>query len=199
MNIALRSVKRETAITLFTLTWLAGSIVVSSYFAFSLFPNVYSEKQSAIVEVLFQTKDQTGKTRYWLNAQGNRGKYSDVLSDDRVFYFDACEAAPLSQRAKCNSSDNWWPLTPASLGCTEFDSCEATEYRLDEAEREFYITNLEPNEGESIKVSDKKALSFSDPLGWGHSARWPLFFIALFLALRLGRALGEFTFLAYEN
>lgn len=187
MNIGLQPAKRDSVIAIFTWVWLVGSVIVSAYFSFSLFPNTYTERSSAIVEVWFQTQSPTGAIVYYPNEKNFRKAYLDRISDNRFLYFNACELMPLSQQAICYENKNWKKLDLISFQCKDVKSCLTTVHKLGKNERERYFADLNLKPGVSFSLADKAELKLSEPLAWGHAARWPLFFILIFLSLKLGR------------
>jgi hypothetical protein len=106
---------------------------------------------------------------------------------------------PLSQRPVCDDTDNWVRIDPHALGCNDVKNCSKSTYFLNEAEKNQRLNNLLPKTGASFNISDIPAPSWSDPTGWGNATTWPLFFVCLFLAVKLGRPLGEFLFLSYDK
>jgi len=198
MNLGRWFGSREVVVPLFTWVWLAGSIVVSGYFVFRLFPEIYDARTSSLVDVYFQTKN-SDQVVYLPNLSATRTNNLSRLSDPQYLYFSACEVLPLSQRAICDDSRNWRKLEPQELGCSDVKSCAAISYRLSEDQRYQYLVGIVPEKGASITISDQEKLSLSEPAGWGRQAKWPIFFVSMFLAFKLGRATGEFLFLPYER
>lgn len=199
MNLGLHAENRSKIIAGFTWTWLIGSIVVSAYFSFWLFPKIYAELSEAVVDVYFQTDSPSEGTIYFPNERGYREIYLGRLSDAHFFYFDACQITPLSQRPICDSSRNWKKIDLTVLKCKDIKSCTATVYILTGLEKKQYLADLNPKPGYSFSISDDAKPTLSDPITWGPLAQLPLFFFSLFLALKLGRLLGEFVFLTYEK
>ncbi len=73
MNLGLRAEKRGRIIAGFTWIWLAGSNVVSAYFAFWVFPDIYAKQSEAVVDVYFQTRNPSEGITYYPNTdQFNR-------------------------------------------------------------------------------------------------------------------------------
>lgn len=188
---------RKTAI--FTWIWLIGSVLVSAYFAFMLFPKIYALRTSALVPIYFQTADDSQHTIYQLNSPLSRKLYLSHIEDKNFFYFSRCDTLPLSQRPICNTSNNWWRLEPQHLGCNDVMNCTATTYRLSEEERYEAIAGIVSSEGAHVSLQDLPSVSLSDPGGWGVGAKWPIFFISLFFAVKMGRAIGEFVFTPYTK
>lgn len=203
MNIGLKLGQSERVIPVFTWVWALGSIVASAYFAFWLFPSVYDARTSAQVELHFQTKNP-GKnnpqgTWYFPNRKTYKDTYMSYIDDKTFLYYSACELLPISQRTICDTSRNWKKLDPRDVGCSEVKSCNAYMHRLSEEERYSTITGATPVQGATFNLKDMPSLSLSDPAGWGKSAALPIFFISLFLSLKLGRAMGEFAFKPYNE
>jgi hypothetical protein len=200
MNIACTESHWQRIVAPFTWIWLIGSLITSAYFAFWLFPKVYAERRHAPVQVYFQTKNLSdNSTIYYPNLEVYRKMFYKDLSDKDFLYFSACEILPLSQRPICDKTDNWIGITPSELNCIDVATCSSPNYILSEKKRDSYVTGIVPMGGAKISISDLPPLSLSDPIGWGDAARWPLFFVCLFLALKLGRNLAEFLFLSYSK
>lgn len=203
MNIGINTNNLKIVIPVFTWIWTIGAIFVSAYFSFYLFPSIYEERTSAPVEVHFKTKDPGGDVGdgawYFPNTPSYKNKYSSVVSDTDFLYYSACEALPISQRAICDTSRNWRKLDPKLVGCDNVVDCNLLYHRLSEEERYIQITGAQAKQGASISLSDAEALSLSNPGGWGKSAAWPIFFISMFLGIKLGRAIGEFAFKPYTE
>jgi len=194
----------KSRIRAFTLIWTLGSVIASAYFAFWLFPEIYAERTSAVVEVEFQSGRQLTSSEemvltYYPNQPTFRDKYLSELSDQQFFYFSACEALPLSQRPICDSARNWRKIDPKYLGCSDVKNCTATSYRLSEEQRFITISGMQPVRGATLSIHDLEAVSLSDPGGWGEKATWPVFFVSLFLGVKLGREIGEFWFTPYQK
>jgi hypothetical protein len=190
--------RREIVVPLFTWIWLVGSIVASAYFAFWLFPEIYENRTSSLVTVWLQTKNGD-QVIYQNNLPAELTSNLERLADSEYLYWSACEVLPLSQRPLCDYSRNWKRLMPTEVGCTDVRSCTVTNYKLSENQRYQSFVGIVPEKGANISIADQEKLSISEPAGWGRQATWPIFFVALFLALKLGRAAGEFLFLSYEK
>jgi hypothetical protein len=200
MNIGFSASRRKRGVTLFTWVWLTGSLIASAYFAFWLFPEIYAARTNSIVQVWFQVKPTADDPYvYYPNQEPWRKQYRNYLSDRTYLFFSACEILPLSQRPFCDSSNNWRALPPSVLNCVDVATCSTGLYTVNEDQRHRHLAGLNPVSGASFSIADLAPLSLSDPVGWGNAARWPLFFVCLFLALKLGRSLGEFLFLSYEK
>jgi hypothetical protein len=126
-------------------------------------------------------------------------KYVPSVADREFLYVSRCDALPISQRPICDPSANWVRLPPRELGCTDVASCEVPVLLLSPERRYGLLTGIKPRGGAAFSLGDVPNVSLSDPGGWGQGARWPIFFISLFLAVKLGRALGEFLFQPYSN
>jgi len=187
---------RKTSI--FTAVWLVGSLLVSGYFAFVLFPQIYSRRTSALVRLFFQTKAK-GETTYLPNTPNWREAHLDQLSNSSYLYFDLCEAVPNSVRVACDSSANWYPIDLKDLGCNSIKGCNASTYHLSEEQISQYIAGLTTLPGRTVSLQDLPRPSLSDPVSWGSGAQWPIFFISLFAAIKLGRGIGEFLFTPYAK
>lgn len=183
-------------VQVFTLAWTMGSLLASAYFGFLLFPKIYAERTSAVVEVHFRTGDE-GSTVYYPNLPTYRGEFLSQISDRNFLYFTACDALPLSQRPICDTSRNWKKVDPRYLGCSDVASCTADTYRLSEEQRYIVLSGARPISGASLSIHDLTDPSLSDPGGWGRSATWPVFFVTLFFSMKLGRTIGEFWFTPY--
>jgi len=200
MNINFSAKWQIKIVTFFTVTWLVASLIASAYFAFWLFPDVYANRMNAKVQIWFQTKDPSnGSVVYFPNLEIFRKEQLKNLSDRTHFYFSACDILQLSQRTKCDVSRNWKMIDPRELDCADVVGCSREIYTLSDTKRQQYFSGLIATNGASISLSDLPTLSLSDPTGWGLIAKWPLFFVCLFLALKLGRILGEFVFSPYEK
>ena len=190
-------------VAIFTWIWTIGSVIASAFFAFSLFPRIYSARSGAVVEIHFQTnekyQDPNMEATYFPNTPTFREQHLSQISDRVFLYFSACEALPLSQRPICDSSRNWRRLDPKEVGCSNVVDCAATTHRLSEDERYMVITGVHPVPGASVSLHDVAELSLSDPAAWGKEAKWPIFFVSLFLAIKCGRAIGEFWFTPYRK
>jgi hypothetical protein len=190
----------QKIVVLFTRIWLIGSLIVSAYFAFWLFPEVYDRRTSATVQLMFQTKDlSNGSIVYYPNLETFRRQYLKSLSDQTYLYFSGCEILPLSQRPMCDPTTNWKKLDPHVLNCTDAATCSTTSYTISETQRYMYLVGLKTTTGDSFSISDLPPPPLSDLAGWGNAAKWPLFFVCLFFALKLGRSLVEFLSLPYEK
>jgi hypothetical protein len=200
----LQEQRQRRIVSRFTWVWLVGSVAASAYFAFVLFPAVYERRTSALVEVHFQTSVKTSDASikglvYYPNLPTFRTRHASDMTDEGFLYFDACEALPLSQRPICDSSRNWKKLDPKKVGCGSAVQCNVERYRLSEEERYILLADVKPSNGANFSIGDLQSPSLSDPGGWGTAAQLPLFFISIFLALKLGRSLGEFLFTPYEK
>jgi hypothetical protein len=174
--------------------------LVSAYFAFWLFPKVYDSRTNSTVRVWFQMKDpSSGSVQYYPNLEAFRRDYLKFLSDQAYLYFCACDILPLSQTPRCDPAANWKKIDPPTLNCENVATCLTAVYTIDETMRYGYLAGLKTNAGESFSISDVPPAPLSDPAGWGKAARWPLFFVCLFFAVRLGRSLVEFLFLPYDK
>jgi hypothetical protein len=192
--------KHPPIVQAFIWLWLFGSVLVSAYFAFCLFPEIYDLRNGRIVTLYFQTRkgDDTAHIIYYPNSSPFRKHYGSVL-DKETLYYSRCAVLPLSQRPNCDSTANWRGLDPKSVGCSGVATCKAETYRLSELEWYSALEGVRATLGDKILVGDLAPLSLSDPVGWGHAARWPIFFVSLFLGIKLGRALGEFAFAPYDK
>lgn len=200
MNINFSANSQQRIVTYFTCVWLIGSLIASAYFALWLFPEVYNNRTNATVQVYFQSKTPSnGSVFYWPNTEVFRRENLKNLSDRTHFYFSRCEILPISQRTKCDGAKNWRMIDPRELNCTDVVDCLTERYTLTDAMRQQYFVDLIPTTGNTISISDLPALSLSDLTGWGNAAKWPLFFVCLFLAIKLGRSFGEFVFSPYEK
>jgi len=181
-------------------SWLVGSVIASAIFAFWMFPEVYSNRNNSKVRVWFQTKNPSNGTLvFFPNREIYRKEQLKNLSDEKFFYFCTCDMLPASQSPKCDPTLNWIKIDPHELNCANVAECSSETYTLNDMARKQYYANLTPLSGASISISDLTPLSFTDPSGWGYAAKWPLFFVCLFLALKLGRSLGEFIFLPFDK
>lgn len=200
MNIGFPVNRQKRVITLYTWIWLTGSVVCSIYFAFWLFPEINSGRSTATVQLYFQAKESSdNSTIYYPNLETYREGFRKNLSDKNFLYFSACDVLPVSQRPICDSTRNWKGIRPSELNCKDVSTCSVSNYTLSENQRDKYLNGLIPTGGANYSIPDLPPLSWSDPSGWGNAAKLPLFFITLFLALKLGRTLGEFLFLAYNK
>jgi hypothetical protein len=202
MNIGVSFSNRTGIIPIFTWTWSFGGVLASAYFAFWLFPSIYESKTSTAATVWFQCNGSSSGAPsrvYWPNFPGFRKTYLSNLADREFLYVSRCDALPVSQRPVCDPSDNWVRVSPGDVGCKEVVGCETPVLRLSQGRRYEFLTGIRPLPGAAISVADLPNLSLSDPAGWGKGARWPIFFISLFLAIKLGRALGEFLFQPYSK
>jgi len=191
------------SVRFFTVVWICATTVASIYFSFWLFPDVYDKRTTAVVGVKFQTtvlRDGSSQhTVYYPNQAAYRTRHGSVLSDADFLYFSACEALPLSQRPICDSERNWKRLDPQKVECSDVISCSAETYRISEDDRYVLLAGVKPVGGTNFSISDMQSPSLSDPGGWGKAAQLPIFFICMFLGLRLGRSAGEFIFTPYEK
>ena len=200
MNIGFSENRRQKAITFFTWIWLIGSLISSACFAFWLFPRVYAARRTATVQVYFQANDLSdNSTIYYPNLEMYRKEFQKNLSDQTNLYFSACDVLPSSQRPICDTTHNWKKIKPSELNCVDAVTCSTLNHTLGENQRDQYLSGIVPIGGAKFSISDLPPLSWSDPTGWGNAAKWPLFFVCLFLALKLGRTLGEFLFLSYAK
>ena len=179
---------------------MGSSIIISTYFAFFLFPTIYNSHNDTFVRLYFQIEDKkTDSYIYHTNSPSFIKKYKDKISDKDFFYISVCQVIPFSQRPNCDISKNWQKISPIHVGCKKVINCNESTYRLHKKEKHLYYADLTPKLGKQFNIKDLDELSMENPISWGISAQWPIFFIALFMALKLGRALGEFIFLPYEN
>jgi hypothetical protein len=191
--------RRQRMIALFTWTWFIVSIITSAYFAFWVFPKIYEARTGATVRLWFQGKNPDGNPVYWPNTETYRTPPYNDLRDESFLYFSKCDILPLSQRPVCDDTANWTRVDPHNVSCNDVKGCSTPIYSFNQAEKNKYLTNLVPKSGMSFNISDIPAPSWSDPTEWGETTRWPLFLVCLFLAVKLGRALGEFLFLPYDK
>jgi hypothetical protein len=182
-----------SAIVVFTWCWVFGSITAASYFAFSLFPSM----TQTVATIYFQTSNK--EVVYWPNTTSYREQYASHLSDRSHLFVSGCETLPLSPMSDCDKSKNWYPLDLNKLGCTDVTSCTKTEYRIPKTFQIEIFATAKPIPDHKITLKDPNAVSFSDPATWGILGEWPVFFIALFLSVKLGRSAGEFLFTPYEK
>lgn len=198
-----RLTDRSRRVRLFTTVWLIGSVIVSALFAFRVFPAIYEDRTSTVVEIHFQAHVPVDGGRlaqiYYPNTPTFIDRFGQFRADSAFLYFSACDALPLSQRPICDTSRNWKKLDPRLMECQDALACDLGTYRMGEEQRYVILSGINPAEGASVDIDDLQRPSFSDPGGWGKNATWPLFFICMFLALKLGRSLGEFLFTPYEK
>ena len=199
MNIMLSKDRRQKTVALFTWIWLTGSLLGSSYFAFWLFPKIYAARTGAVVRLWFQGKTPEGGAVYWPNTEAYRKEPYNSLRDASFLWFSRCDILPLSQRPVCDDSNNWAPVNPSDIGCIDVRTCSVSTYFLNREKKNEQLSNLTPKSGSSFTMSDVPSPSWSDPTAWGDATRWPLFFVCLFLAVKVGRTLGEFLFLGYDK
>jgi hypothetical protein len=198
MNVGFAGRKR-TIISAFSWTWLIASLLASGYFAFWMWPELSASRSTAKVGLLFQIKDSSGATLYYPNTAEYRRKYGTQIATDEYVYFSKCELLSISQRPSCDISRNWRGLSPKKLNCTDFASCLTSEYTLSNNERTDNLSGVVAMPGATITGYEPPRLTWTDPSEWGPAARVPLFFLSLFVSLKLGRALGEFLFTPYEQ
>ena len=196
MNVDL-GLRGPTLVAVFTWTWLAGSVTAAAYFAFWLFPEIQAGRTAATVEIYFQT--QNPSTIYYPNSGTYRKEFKALLSDKLFLYFSRCEVLPLSQRPNCDITRNWTKLEPSDAGCADVANCLESQHTFSESEKTRHWNDIRSATDSRIAISDPPPLSWSDPSGWGESAEWPLFFLSMFLAVKLGRSLGEFLFTSYNK
>ncbi len=200
MNIGFPVNQQKKIITLYTWIWLIGSIICSAYFTFWLFPEISSTRSATTVQVYFLAKESSDNSIvYYPNLETYREEFHENLSDQTFLYFSACDVLPVSQRPICDRAKNWKGIKPRELNCKDVATCSVSNYTMSENQRDKFLNGLTPIGGAKFSISDIPPLSWSDPSGWGSAAKLPLFFISLFLALKLGRTLGEFLFLAYNK
>ena len=208
MSIKAPLFEARRSVRYFTVIWICATTVVSIYFSFWLFPYVYAKRTSAVVGVSFQTKvSQDGAspaTVYYPNLALFRTQQGSALSDTANLYYSSCELLPPSQRPICDRTRNWIKLAPEMVGCSNVAACTVETHQVDEDERLVRLAGVTPLQGANFSISElesssRSSLSLSDPTGWGMAARLPIFFICLFLGLKLGRSVGEFIFTPYEK
>jgi hypothetical protein len=182
-------------IPLFTWIWLIGSVTAASYFAFWVFPGIVDP----VAEIYFQTKVGNA-TIYYPNSQTYRTQHLSALSDTNHLYYTGCNLVALSQVQNCDPSYNWENLDPKDVDCTDVSNCHKERYFIPkDVQAQIFRDSLKSINGLPIPAKDPNTVSFSDPAGWGDAGKWPVFFVTLFLAVKLRRAAGEFAFTGYTK
>jgi hypothetical protein len=194
MNIGKTFSHHPGTIPLFTWLWLFGSIVAASYFAFRVFPAIVDPA----AQIYFQTK-VGNETTSWPNPKSFRAQYLGNISDTSNLYYTGCSTVALSEVQNCDPKYNWFKLDPKSLNCTNVSTCSKDTYFVPKDVQATVLQFLTSMNGHPPRAKDPNTVSFSDPAGWGGAGKWPIFFVTLFLALKLGRAVGEFAVTEYAE
>ncbi len=136
---------------------------------------------------------------YWPNSETYRKQFLPHLSDKSYLYYSACSVVPPSQQ--CDQTKNWRKLEPKEVGCIDIASCVKESLYLPSDLQSLTLIQgpILSMSGTPIAVKDPNTVSLTDPVGWGDAGKWPIFFISLFSAIKLGRAIGEFVFNPYSR
>jgi len=194
MNTGKTFSKQPDTIPLFRWLWLFGSITAASDFAFCVFPAVVDP----VAQLYFQTK-VANETTYWPNSKSFRAQYLGNLSDTRNLYYTGCSIVALSEVQNCDPKYNWFKLDPKSVNCANVATCNKDTYFVPKDVQATVLQYLTSMNGHPPRAKDPNTVSFSDPAGWGDVGKWPIFFVTLFLAVKLGRVVGEFAFTEYAK
>jgi hypothetical protein len=195
MNIGNALSKHPGTIPLFAWIWLLGSIAAASYFAFWLFPAIVHP----VAQIYFQAKIGD-VTNFWPSSKSFRARYLGNLSDKVNLYYTECVVIALSDVQNCDPNRNWVTVDPKSVDCTEISACDQDTYFIPrDVQALLVLQTFLSKDDHPLRVKDPNAVSFSDPAGWGDAGKWPVFFVTLFLAVKLGRAVGEFAFTEYTK
>jgi hypothetical protein len=190
-------------ILVFKWTWTILSVTGCWYFGFHLFPAILDSNTGNVAKVYFRADfrgaPNAPAVTYFPNLPEYRRLFFANLGDREFFYITACDALQSSKRPDCDETANWWRETLQNLECSDFFGCKVESIRLSKARRTELLAGIKAKENHTISASDAMKVSFSDPVSWGDDARLPVFFISFFLAVKLGRALGEFWFRPFSN
>jgi hypothetical protein len=186
------------SISVFKGVWIIGSLIISLVFAFSVYPEVYKSRNNNYFTLYFYDGN---KKIYHVNDHYHRVKYLDSATERNKLAFDACQILPVSEISKCSPNSNWYSFPLERFGCTQLSSCKVDEVMLSGKEIKNYVNRLTAVEGKTLNIKEvkEKELSYSNIEQWGMAARWPLFFMLFFMAVKIGRAFGEFMFKPYEE
>jgi hypothetical protein len=197
MNIGKTFSHHPGTITVFTWLWLLGSITTASYFAFWVFPSIVHPA----VQIYFQAKDDGEAKTLWPNSKTYRAQHLVNLSDKANLWYTKCSLVASSEVQNCETvNENWLALAPESVDCKDVSGCDQDMYFIPrDVQALLSLQPLKSKDGHSLRPKDPSVVSFSDPAGWGDAGKWPIFFVTLFLAVKLGRAAGEFAFTEYTK
>jgi hypothetical protein len=199
MNEILKIIKKSLKI--FVWVWIIGVIIMSSWFAFWLYPETLAKAKNSIVTVFFQAKVENSKNLvYYPNNDYFRELFLRKLSDDNFLYYTKCDLLDSKPRTTCDSSRNWRRLKLDIFNCDSVEKCNKEKHIFDFWEKKEELVNIITTNGKPIDIKDEKSkITMGDPFSWGMNAQWPLFFFFIFLGIKLGKSILEFYFLGNSD
>jgi hypothetical protein len=181
--------------------WCVVVIIVSSYFAFCLYPAVYKDVTDKLPILCFVVKiPQNDKiiNNFYPNNPENKAQFGKLLADNNNLYYSGCSLLPLTQRSSCSGYANWITVPLNRVGCSSVINCDVYRLAVSESEQREVIKRLNTLTGDPMPPGDQN-LKITEPMGWGKAAEWPLFITLIYFGIKFGRIIGEFLFKPYKN